>query len=167
MTPHKLICSAAFAMILGHAAIADEAASAPDRHLAAAMDLLDSNGSLKSVSSMLDAMAPLQAREIRKQRPDIDDATLASLQKAVKDEIIAREGEYKLILAQIYERHFTEEELRTLTSFYRSDVGKKYVGSIPDLIKEATPAAALWAQGVVADVVKRVLDRVKAQGDHA
>lgn len=165
---HKLLFGVLFAISFAQAARAEgaETTPPPDSHLAAALDLLDSNGSMKSVSNILDAIAPLQAQEIRRQRPNIDEATLASLQKAVKDEIVAREGEYKLIIAQVYEHHFTEEELRALAAFYRSDIGKKYVGTMPDLIKELAPVGTAWAEGVAADAIKRVLNRLKSQGDH-
>jgi hypothetical protein len=135
--------------------------------LAAAMDLLDANGSITSMGAMLDSLAPIEAEQIRREHPEIDIATSAKVLTAVRNEIVSREDEYKRIVAAVYARHFSEDELRKLAAFYRSDVGRKYIEMLPVLIKEVTPVGASWAAGVAVDAVRKVLKTMDNSRQHA
>src|SRR6185312_198731 len=126
-----------------------------DSHLAAALDVLDANGSMNNMNAMLDAMAPIEAQEIKRETPTADDATIAAAQKLIHDALVAREDEYKQMVAAVYKSNFTEEELKTLAAFYRSDVGKKYITTVPTIIKEMIPLATLWTQRVMQDVTAK------------
>ncbi|HEX3651977.1 MAG TPA: DUF2059 domain-containing protein [Rhizomicrobium sp.] len=134
--------------------------------IAAAMDLLDANGSMTNVATMLDSLAPIQAAEIRREHPDIDAETLGVLQKAVRTDIVARQDEFKRLIATVYARHFSEDDLRSLAAFYRSDVGRKYIERMPVLIKEVTPVGALWAEGVAAEAIRKVLNQMNVSSQH-
>ncbi|HEY1706739.1 MAG TPA: DUF2059 domain-containing protein [Rhizomicrobium sp.] len=170
----RILLAITFFAIASGAAYAEDAgapaAAAPtpavDSHLAAALDLLDANNSMSSVTNMLDALLPLEAAEIKRSHPNIDDAALAAIQAIVRNAIVAHEDEYKKIVATVYEEHFSEQELHTLAAFYRSDVGKKYIATMPSLIKEFVPVGGAWAQRVAGDALQKALMRLKTEGEH-
>ncbi len=146
----------------------DASAAAPkpvDSHMAAAMDLLQANGSLGSVGALLDALAPIQALEIQHEQPNLSAAQIASIQAAIKNEFMARIDELERIVAAGYVDKFSEDELRTLAAFYRSDVGKKYVETVPTLVKSLAPAETAWALSVARDAVLK-LSKDQGQGTH-
>ena len=135
--------------------------------LAAAMELLDANGSIANLGTMLDSLAPLEAEQIKHLDPNIDIATSAAVLTAVRNEIISRKDEYKRLIAGVYARHFSIDEMQKLTAFYRSEAGQKYIETMPSLIKELTPVGAAWAAGVTMDAVRKVLKAADNSRQHA
>jgi hypothetical protein len=135
--------------------------------MAAAMDLLDANRSTANIAAILDTLAPIETQQIRREHPGIDPATLDALQKAIRDEFVAREDDYKRMVAAVYAEHFSEEELRKLAAFYRSDVGKKYIDAVPTLLKEMGPVGASWGAAVAMEAVRKFLKVRENLGQHA
>ncbi len=126
-------------------------------HIDAALELLQVSNTIGNVSAMLDTLAPLQADRIKKDHPNLSEKDVSALQSAIKGEILARQDEILLIYATVYARHFSEDELRQLTAFYRSDVGNKFVTSVPMLLNESAPLAFSWVMQVIADAVKNAI----------
>jgi hypothetical protein len=137
-----------------------------DSHLAAALDLLDANHSLDSITALVDTMAPIQAVALKRDNPDLSAAQIAQLQSTIKSEMFARMGELKLIIAKAYAAHFSEDELHTLAAFYRSDTGKKYVTAIPAMLQEVAPAEAAWAIQVAHDAAKKFAEKPNDSKEH-
>lgn len=75
----------------------------------------------------------------------------------------------RVLYAPIYTRHFTDDELRELISFYRTPVGRKSLSALPVAMTEVTmqvvPALAPLINSLVNEVVaseKRELAQVTA-----
>ena len=56
------------------------------------------------------------------------------------------------ILAAVYDRHFTADELRQLLAFYRSPIGRKMLSEQPGILRESMAAGQQWGQKVGAEV---------------
>jgi len=162
------VAGAILALVLAVPAFAEEPAAPPpdDSHMVAALDLLNANGSITNLTALLDAIAPVQAMEIQHQQPDLTPEQVASLQSAIRNAFVAHIDELKRIVAAGYAAHFSEDELHTLASFYRSDVGKKYVSTIPSLVKELAPAETRWAIGIAQEAVQGLAGRSHNRGEH-
>jgi hypothetical protein len=151
---------------------APQAAAVPakpsESHIAAALELLDASNSMNNVAQLIDSMWSVEAREIKRAHPGIDDKILASTEKIIRDAFTARKDEYKRMVAAVYAEHFSEEDLRSLAAFYRSDVGKRYVATMPAMIKDMTEVGGVWAQGVIGDIRQKIIDQMNNRpGDHA
>jgi hypothetical protein len=64
------------------------------------------------------------------------------------------------LVAPIYEKHFTREDIRAITDFYRSPVGRKFVGKQGVLAKESMEIGMAWGK----EIAGRVLGNVKSRG---
>lgn len=49
----------------------------------------------------------------------------------------------------IYEKHFSDEEIRGLIQFYESPLGKKMTGELPAIVEESSAAGRVWASQIV------------------
>lgn len=52
------------------------------------------------------------------------------------------------LMIPIYSKHFSEEELTGLVSFYKSPVGQKLVEKLPLVMKDSMEAGKIWGEGL-------------------
>ena len=57
-----------------------------------------------------------------------------------------REGDLEAMFIQIYDHHFTADELRQLLAFYRTPIGQKLLAEQPAVAQEAMAAGQQWGQ---------------------
>jgi hypothetical protein len=57
-----------------------------------------------------------------------------------------QKGELGAIVTQIYDRHFTVDELRQLLAFYRTPIGRKLLAEQPAITQEAMAAGQDWGR---------------------
>lgn len=57
-----------------------------------------------------------------------------------------RKGELEALFTQIYDRHFTADELRQLIAFYRTPIGQKLIAEQPAIAQDAMAAGQQWGQ---------------------
>jgi hypothetical protein len=145
-------------------ASAQSAAPSDDTHFTAALELMEATNAKTTMLAMIDTMAPLVLNQIRAQRPNVSTAALQQFQAAFREEMMDDMDDLIKATARLYEEHFTESELRTVTEFYRSDVGKKYIGAMPALLKESVPLGAAWGKEAGARAAQRAAERLRANG---
>lgn len=56
----------------------------------------------------------------------------------------ARQAELEAMIAAIYDRHFTTDDLRQLLAFYDTPVGKKLLATLPTITQESVAAGREW-----------------------
>ena len=64
------------------------------------------------------------------------------------------------LLAPVYEKHLSIEDLKQLIAFYESPVGKKYAQSTPLITKESMEVGQVWG----AKIGKQVAEKLKKKG---
>jgi hypothetical protein len=55
-------------------------------------------------------------------------------------------------VARIYAKLFTEQELREVSQFYKSEAGRKLIQQGPQASREMLSAADVWSNGIVRDL---------------
>jgi hypothetical protein len=145
-----------------------EDAAPSDARLAAATDFLEAQGVKNLLTSMTDNMIAAEIKLVKAQHPNLDDNTLKTFETTYVEEINnglndGADGYLKFV-ATVYARHFTVEELTTMTQFYQSDVGKKYIATIPVVMNEMGAEGIQWGQAVAAQALERTMDRLKKNG---
>ena len=160
---------AAIAILTGFFVMATVPASAQapaptDPKLAAAMDVVKAANVKANILNVVDAMIPVVIAQIRRQRPNANDAAISAFQTAFKDEMLANIDDYLVAAAQVYASHFSIEELGAISAFWRSDVGEKFSAAMPDITKEMLPIATAWGAATAAKAIKTATERVKQNG---
>jgi uncharacterized protein len=117
---------------------AAEPEAATKSHIAAAEELANAFGADNANEAGLAML-----RVILQQNPDL--APYENIIKSWFMGIVESEA-FKAQSRDIYIKHFTESELRQITQFYRTEVGKKLARSLPVIAKESSEASARFIQ---------------------
>ncbi len=118
----------------------------PESRIAAATALLNATNAMANVTQLIDSMLAAEAHEIKRKFPGSDEAKFAAVEKLMHDAFLNRQDEYKRLVAIVYAQHFSEEDLRALTAFYQTPVGKRYVETMPSMIKDMMPVGMVWGR---------------------
>jgi len=66
--------------------------------------------------------------------------------------------------ALIYARHFTADELRQLTSLYRTPAMEKFLQKQPEVAKETMVLGQTFGQAVGQDIQNRMIEELRKRG---
>ncbi len=135
----------------------------PESRIEAATDLLRATHAAENVGALLDTLMPLQKAQLRRAVPGLSDEAAEALLLKVREAILARQGEMLRLYGIEYAQHFSEQELRDLAAFYRSEVGKKYIALVPVLLKESVPLMTRWLLGVIVQEEQNILKTLPLQ----
>ena len=132
--------------------IAPDAASRED--VKKLFDVMASREQMTQMMQQLFAQIRAMNREqMKKRRPDITDAELASVDQQSQDLIKNFPLDEMLNdMVPVYQRHFTKSDIDALTAFYSSPAGQKFLHEMP---------------AVTAETMKAVYPRIQAEVDAA
>ncbi len=60
------------------------------------------------------------------------------------------------LIVPIYDRHFTDEDIKGLIAFYQSPLGRKLVDQMPQISAESMAAGQEWGRAMGAKVAERL-----------
>ena len=99
------------------------------------------NGSAGSVN----AMYPQIVAQLKSMKPGVTEEQWAAVKKEVFDVEVA---ELNKQLIPIYKKHFTAEEVKAITAFYESPIGKKLAEQTPLITVESMQISQIWGMGL-------------------
>ena len=83
------------------------------------------------------------------------------------DEIMPFEALVTDVYIPVYSKYFTIDEIREITSFYESKVGKKFASAVPSIMQSATDLINNYytprLQGIASDLAKQEFATLKSQ----
>ncbi|PHP66574.1 hypothetical protein CSC94_12865 [Zhengella mangrovi] len=145
----------AAAAVLFMAPVSAGAQDITDAHLQAARDAINA----LHVTDQFDAVLPGTAQQLQGQlvqkNPDMAD----TINKVVEEkviEMVSRRADLEKEIAQVYARSFSEQNLKDIAAFYRTEAGKKLLSEGPIATREMMKAAEIWQQGVARDLAQNV-----------
>lgn len=62
------------------------------------------------------------------------------------------------LITPIYDRHFTQPEIRDLIRFYESDTGRRFVELQPQIMQESMEAGQKWGTELAQRIQQRLVD---------
>lgn len=131
-------------------------AEAPSADYVAAIDkFLEVSGSKET----LKAQFPVLMNALKNMLPDIPEDVFAKIEAKYRELFFNRMVE---LIAPIYKRYFTLEELKNYIAFYETDLGRKIAKVNPtlmgDLFKVGEQAGAFIMQSVIAELKSKGFD---------
>jgi uncharacterized protein len=69
------------------------------------------------------------------------------------------------MLAEIYARNFSVDEIHDLTAFYRTPTGEKLLQQQPVIARESMAAGQQFGQELVQSIRQQIIDELKKRGD--
>lgn len=86
--------------------------------------------------------------------PDVDSTIWIDFRKEIKDE------DLESIVVPIYEKYYSLEELKFITDFFTSPIGKKMVEKSPAIMDESYKAGEEWGK----KIAENIIEKLKAKG---
>lgn len=151
-----------FAAVLLWTAAARAQSSSPES-TAAAKELIDTINLANQFKNLMPVIMQNLKPAIVQGRSNVDrdyDAMVPAMLEAFQ----ARIGELTDALAIIYSSNFSAEELRTVTAFYKTPAGQKFLQKQPVLVQQTMTAGQKFGQSVAADMQKRMIEELRKKG---
>jgi hypothetical protein len=67
-------------------------------------------------------------------------------------------------MASMYALYFTADELRDLTSFFRTPTGEKYLQKAPTVIQQSMAIGQRFSQSIAPEMHNRVIEELRKRG---
>jgi uncharacterized protein len=138
-----------------------QAQDATPEHLAAARSAIAAIGATNQFDGILPQAADALKAEMIQRDPNLE----ALITTTVDNEVLAlaaRRGDLEQEAARVYAKVFTEADLKAISDFYSTDVGKKLIKEGPIATRGIVDAANIWQTGVARDLAKNVAEKVAA-----
>ena len=129
--------------------------------------LMKITGALTIAKQMSEAFVNNMTQAIKASRPDVPDRMYNILaeevNKIIGEQIVAKGG-YLEMAVLIYDKHFTHKDIKGLLSFYQTELGKKTIKVLPQIMQESMKAGQLWGQALGPLIQERIINRFKEEG---
>ena len=63
-------------------------------------------------------------------------------------------------IAVIYDKHFTEDDLKAIIAFYESPIGKKMVKEMPEIMQESMDVGRIWGE----EIGRKIGEKLEKKG---
>lgn len=120
-------------------------------HLAAAREAVDAIDATEQFDQILLNAATQIKAELIVNNPNLQ----TEISNMVDENALAlapRRGDLENEIARIYAKLFTEQELREIGQFYKSEAGRKLIAQGPSASRDMMQAADVWSNGIVRDL---------------
>jgi hypothetical protein len=154
------VLSFAAAVFVSMAALAQEVT---DEHRQAARAAMEATGASVRLDSILPQLASFQKAALIANRPDIE-SEISDTVDEVAISLASRRGDLEKEIVDVYTRKFTQAELESISSFFSSETGIKFLTNTPILFREIDEISAVWRQGINRDMTKEVTEKLKEKG---
>jgi uncharacterized protein len=140
----------------------------PGRRIASDSDihaLLRANGTEDIGRAIGVAIAQQSIPSLHRQYPTLGQSADARIMEVIVDYVqhAAERDRLADTFIPVYARYFSDEEVRALTVFYRSPVGRKLVSVTPEISIETSKLGQQWLAGVLPGLHATVIDKLRSE----
>jgi uncharacterized protein len=150
-----------FASPLARAQLA--APAPPPDALAAARELVTTMHMVDQFKALLPMIMKNLKPAIVQNRSDIE-RDYDAMTPILLDGFQARVGELSEAVAIIYASNFSAEDLQTLTAFYKTPTGQKFLQKTPGVAAQTMAAGQKFGQSVATELRQRMTDELRKKG---
>jgi hypothetical protein len=83
---------------------------------------------------------------------------------AVIDAMTAKFGDLADSIGMIYALHFTADEMRQMTAFYRTPVGQKFVEKMPAITQQSFAVGQKFGEQIAGDLRQTMIEQLRKRG---
>jgi hypothetical protein len=130
---------------------------------AAAKELVETMRATDQLKVLMPMLMQQLKPAIVQGRPEVErdyDAVVPQMLSAVD----ARMGEFTGAIAVLYASHFTADELRQLTAFYRGPVGQKFLQIMPRIMQDSMTVGQKFGESIAIDTRNRMIEELRKRG---
>ena len=129
--------------------------------------LLNLTGALRIGSQMSQFFVTQMTKSIKEARPDIPEDMFKVLAEEVNSVIngaMTQKAGFVDLVIPIYDKYYSDTDIKDLIKFYQTDIGKKTIKVMPNLIGESMRIGQDWGQKLAPVIEERVMKRFKDKG---
>jgi uncharacterized protein len=150
--------------LMGGGPAAAQPATPPTQDaLAAARELVQVARATDQLKLILPSIIQALKPAVVQGRPEVE-KDFDAFAPALLDNMNARLPEFAAEIVLIYARNFTPEEMRQMTTFYRTPVGQKLLEKLPTVTQESMRVGQAWGQRIGAEVQNRMIEELRKKG---
>ncbi len=135
---------------------------APDA-VAAAKELVVTMRAADQLKTLFPMIMQQLKPAIAQGRPEVEkdyDAALPHIVEAAN----ARMIEFVDAIAAVYAQHFTADELRQISMFYKGPVGQKFLQNMPAIMQDSMAVGQKFGASLAEDMRNRMSDELRKKG---
>ncbi len=132
-------------------------------HLAAAVDVVKSAAASRGFDGVLPILAEQVENKLIRLRPDLNKVIVETVEGAAL-KLASRRNELDNDVARIWAKSFSEEELITISTFYKTPAGAKFAQAGPQVVAESFQAVERWSDRVGEELLQKTRDELKTKG---
>lgn len=128
--------------------------------------LLEQSGqSSQDVAKQMGGATVVQmANVLKKAQVQVTQKHISVMQEVVSDVIDSELDGFFDRMYPIYDKHFSEEDLRNVVAFYDTPTGKRLVSATPALMQDTMVLAQQWANDIQPVIQNRLTTRFREEG---
>ena len=147
-----------------HAAFAQEAAAPDPEKLAIATRIIELSRADQGIDANVESLVSRMLQNLKARSPSLSDEVVALIGNEVLQEMKNALPAVSAINARIYANHFTLQELEEIEAIYQSPIGRKMSAEMPKIRQEVTPLVRAYSGRAAAQVLQKVLTKLRAKG---
>ncbi|WP_168224795.1 DUF2059 domain-containing protein [Rhodoferax aquaticus] len=126
--------------------------------------LLVLTGALTLGQQMAHSMTEQMSQAIKAARPDIPQSLIDALPHEIDAVIAANLDSFKDATIPLYHRYYSGPEIKELLRFYASDLGKKTIAVMPQMMQESLAVGRAWGESLAPQIQARLRARFQKAG---
>jgi hypothetical protein len=158
------ILSALAAMILLACLAPASAQQAINSKEALIRELLQITGSEALMQQQISQFAPQIIASIKPAFPTVPETLWSEFQVELVADFRAEIPAFVAASAKVYDKHYSEAELKDLVGFYKTPTGRKTLSVLPQIMAETSAAGMAWGREIGQRSALRAMDKLKAKG---
>ncbi|WP_102830296.1 DUF2059 domain-containing protein [Bartonella bovis] len=126
-----------------------------DQHLDSARKMIKAI----QATDQFDNFLPSAAYNLKNELISGDPNLATTISEIVDKQALAlakRRADLEEEIVHVYVKHFSQEELDTIATFYNSAAGKKFLTEVPNIARDSYSVFDKWRSTVMQDLVKNV-----------
>jgi hypothetical protein len=132
--------------------------------LAAARELVEAMKAADQFKAILPIVLQNLKMTVVQNRPETDkrfEAMIPTITATVNEHI----NDLIAQMAEVYARHFSADEIRQMTAFYRTPTGQKLIAQQPDIAREVMSTGQQFGRALTTDLQTRTSDELRKRGN--
>jgi hypothetical protein len=135
-----------------------------DRHLALAKEVLEVTNAKANMLRIIDLLLPLSLDQLRQAHPNLDQKFVEAFSGNFREEMVSESDTVIASIAEIYIKHFSEDDLGAILQFYKTPAGKRLLSETPMVMKESTQLGISWGREAGQRAAQHAIERMRKQG---
>jgi len=164
MVPFRKI---AVAVLLGIALVAIPLATTAQEitpaQLAAALDVVRSAKASRGFDTILPNLVQEAENRLIAQRPDLHSQIVTAVEGAAM-KLVQRRVDLDNDTARVWAKSFTEDELKTIATFYKTSAGQKFADVGPKVYADTLDVVSQWQDRLGDELLQASQDQLKTAG---